>query len=146
MPTAPKPRYARPRPGRGRPAAAPYDERAEFRAQQSDPRIGLLRDSLLQLVRGDGRDLTARQLTAFMSIYMDDPDHSISSLADLLNIDRSAVTRIIDRLLQFGLVDREEDRENRRRTIVRRTAEGWMFFRTLMSAPSLRASRLAGAA
>jgi len=93
----------------------------------------VLHGTLLSLVRRDGRDLTARQLTAFLTVYMDDTTHTVSSLAELLHISRPGVTRIMDRLVQFDLVAREEDREDRRRVLVRRTTRGAVFFRELVS-------------
>ena len=102
-------------------------------ALASDPRIIVLRGTLLALVRRDGRDLTARQLTAFLTVYMDEVTHTVSSLAELLHISRPGVTRIMDRLVQFDLVAREEDREDRRRVLVRRTTRGAAFFRELVA-------------
>jgi DNA-binding MarR family transcriptional regulator len=101
-------------------------------ALTSDPRMLVLRGTLLALVRRDGRDLTARQLTAFLTVYMDEATHTVSSLAELLHISRPGVTRIMDRLVQFDLVSREEDREDRRRVLVRRTTRGAAFFRELV--------------
>ncbi len=92
----------------------------------------VLHGTLLSLVRRDGRDLTARQLTAFLTVYMDDTTHTVSSLATLLNISRPGVTRIMDRLVQFDLVAREEDRDDRRRVLVRRTQSGANFYRELV--------------
>ena len=107
-------------------------ESRALRALATDPRIVVLHGTLLSLVRRDGRDLTARQLTAFLSVYMDEHTHTVSSLAELLHISRPGVTRIMDRLVQFDLVSREEDREDRRRVLVRRTTRGTAFFRELV--------------
>src|SRR5262249_22795108 len=63
--------------------------------------IGVLHGTLLTLVRRDGRDLTARQLTAYLAVYLDEAPHTVSSLADLLQITRPGVTRIVDRLVEF---------------------------------------------
>ncbi len=70
-------------------------------APQPEPRIDLVRDVLLALVRRDGRDLTARQLSAFMIVYTRDEVQTVSSLADLMNISRPGVTRVMDRLVQY---------------------------------------------
>lgn len=113
-------------------AAGAPDNPKLMRALASDPRMIVLRGTLLALVRRDGRDLTARQLTAFLTVYMDETTHTVSTLADLLHISRPGVTRIMDRLVQFDLVAREEDREDRRRVLVRRTTRGAAFFRELV--------------
>ncbi len=112
--------------------AASLDTVRNTQALAADPRMVVLRGTLLALVRRDGRDLTARQLTAFLTVYMDDITHTVSSLAELLHISRPGVTRIMDRLVQFDLVAREEDREDRRRVLVRRTTRGAAFFRELV--------------
>ncbi len=109
------------------------DNARMMRALATDPRVVVLHGTLLSLVRRDGRDLTARQLTAFLSVYMDEQTHTVSSLAELLHISRPGVTRIMDRLVQFDLVAREEDREDRRRVLVRRTSRGVVFFRELVT-------------
>ena len=113
-------------------AAGVLDSARAAQALASDPRMIVLRGTLLALVRRDGRDLTARQLTAFLTVYMDESTHTVSSLAELLHISRPGVTRIMDRLVQFDLVAREEDREDRRRVLVRRTTRGVVFFRELV--------------
>lgn len=100
-------------------------------APMADPRVSVLRDTLLALVRQDGRDLTARQLTAFLLIYTAHATHTVSTLADEMNISRPGVTRVMDRLVQFDLISREEDREDRRRVLARRTSRGATFFREL---------------
>ena len=114
-------------------AAGGIDNPRALRALAADPRMIVLRGTLLALVRRDGRDLTARQLTAFLTVYMDDQTHTVSSLAELLHISRPGVTRIMDRLVQFDLVAREEDRDDRRRVLVRRTTRGAAFFRELVN-------------
>ena len=125
-----------------RPATIPHDNRARSRRGLMDAEAGLphrtddakidtLRSILLALVRRDGRDLTARQLTAFLSVYTADSVHTVSTLADEMNISRPGVTRVMDRLVQFDLMAREEDREDRRRVLARRTARGLEFFRDL---------------
>jgi DNA-binding MarR family transcriptional regulator len=93
--------------------------------------VGTLRRTLLTLVRRDGRDLTARQLTAFMTVYLDAQVHTVTSMADLLNVSRPGVTRILDRLAEYELVARQEDHEDRRRVLIRRTARGAAFLREL---------------
>jgi DNA-binding MarR family transcriptional regulator len=87
--------------------------------------------TLLALVRRDGRDLTARQLTSFMTVYLDSHVHTVSSMADVLCVSRPGVTRILDRLAEYDLVAREEDHDDRRRVLIRRTARGIAFLREL---------------
>ncbi len=90
-----------------------------------------MRDVLLTLVRRDGRDLTARQLSAFLIVYTNDDVQTVSSLAELMNISRPGVTRVMDRLVRFDLMAREEDQDDRRRVLARRTARGLTFHQEL---------------
>ena len=87
---------------------------------------------MLELVRRDGRDLTARQLTTLLSVYLEDETHSVSSVAKMLNISRPGVTRILDRLVEADLVTRAEDTADRRRVLIRRTRPGAEFVRELI--------------
>ncbi len=96
-----------------------------------DQRVDMLREILLTLVRRDGRDLTARQLSAFLIVYTEDEVQTVSSLAERMNISRPGVTRVMDRLVEFDLLSREEDRVDRRRVLARRTARGATFYRDL---------------
>jgi DNA-binding MarR family transcriptional regulator len=115
------------------------DETSENTVKRDDPHvitgqgIAVLHGMLLALVRRDGRDLTARQLAAFLSVYMDENTHTLSSLAELLDVSPPSVTRIMDRLVKFDLMTRRKDREDRRRVLVRRTTCGSAFFRELVS-------------
>lgn len=95
--------------------------------------VALIRGTMLELVRRDGRDLTARQLTTLLSVYLDDTVHSVSSIADMLNISRPGVTRILDRLVEADLVSRAEDPTDRRRVLVHRTRAGAHFVLDLIS-------------
>lgn len=94
--------------------------------------IALIRGTMLELVRRDGRDLTARQLTALLSVYLEPEIHSVSSVARLLNISRPGVTRILDRLVDADLVTRAEDPTDRRRVLIYRTRSGGQFVEDLI--------------
>jgi DNA-binding MarR family transcriptional regulator len=93
--------------------------------------IETIRKTMLTLVRQDGRDLTARQLTALLSVYLTDETQTVTSLANTLNVSRPGVTRILDRLVDADLVSRAEDRQDRRRVLIRRTVEGLRYVEQL---------------
>jgi DNA-binding MarR family transcriptional regulator len=52
-------------------------------------------------------------------------------LAEQLNISKPAITRALDRLAAFNFIEREQDTKDRRSVIVRRTAAGSAYQRTL---------------
>ncbi len=105
--------------------------------------VALLRGTMLELVRRDGRDLTARQLTTLLTVYLHEDVHSVSSLAKMLNISRPGVTRILDRLVEADLVSRAEDAADRRRVLVHRTPQGARYMRDLTEVAAQVAGELA---
>ncbi len=105
--------------------------------------VALLRGTMLELVRRDGRDLTARQLTTLLTVYLQDDVQSVSSLANMLNISRPGVTRILDRLVEADLVSRAEDAADRRRVLVHRTPQGVRYMRDLTEVAAQVAGELA---
>lgn len=107
--------------------------------------LRLIRGTMLDLVRRDGRDLTARQLTTLLTIYLQDQVYSVSMLAKMLNISRPGVTRILDRLVEAGLVSRAEDAADRRRVLVYRTSEGHRYVEDLDAVAEQVASEILAA-
>jgi DNA-binding MarR family transcriptional regulator len=92
--------------------------------QDANRFLHLIRGTILDLVRRDGRDLTARQLTTLLTIYLQDDAYSVGMLAKMLNISRPGVTRILDRLVEANLVSRAGNAEDRRLVLVHRTDDG----------------------
>jgi hypothetical protein len=50
-------------------------------AQQTDHMVGILRDTIVALVRRDGPDLSARQLGVFLTCYLQEGAHTVRGLA-----------------------------------------------------------------
>jgi len=91
----------------------------------------LLQGAMLGLVRHDIRDLSARQLGVFLTCYLIDGDHTVRGLAAALNVSKPAITRALDRLEGLDFARRREDPRDRRSVLVKHTAEGAAFLRTL---------------
>ena len=89
-----------------------------------EPLLGTLRHSIVGLVRRDGPDLSARQLAVFLACYLETEAQTVRGLAAKLNISKPAVSRALDRLEEFSLVRREDDRLDRRSVLIRRTRAG----------------------
>jgi DNA-binding MarR family transcriptional regulator len=89
-----------------------------------EPLLGTLRHSIVGLVRRDGPDLSARQLAIFLACYLETEAQTVRGLAAKLNISKPAVSRALDRLEEFSLVRREDDRLDRRSVLIRRTRAG----------------------
>jgi len=95
--------------------------------------LGMLRHSITELVRREGPDLTARQLATFLICYLETEAQTVRGLAAKLNVSKPAVTRALDRLVQFDLVRRKDDPLDRRSILVQRTQTGLGFLRELRS-------------
>jgi DNA-binding MarR family transcriptional regulator len=93
--------------------------------------VDILRRTMLALVRRDGPDLTARQLSVFLTCYLEDEAQTVRGLAVQLNIARATISRALDRLSEFDLVRRKTDPLDRRSVLVQRTATGTEFLSDL---------------
>lgn len=99
----------------------------------SDQLVGVLRDTVVALVRRDGPDLSARQLGVFLTCYLQDNAHTVRGLAAELNVSKPAITRALDRLGELDLARRKVDPMDRRSVLVQRTLKGTAFLRDLRS-------------
>src|SRR5450432_1864586 len=97
----------------------------------SDGLAGILRTAIVELVRRDGPDLSARQLGVFLTSYLETEAQTVRGLAAKLNVSKPAITRALDRLAEFDLVRRKTDPADRRSVLVQRTATGMAFQREL---------------
>ncbi len=102
----------------------------------SDQLVGVLRDTIVALVRRDGADLSARQLGVFLTCYLQDGAHTVRGLAAELNVSKPAITRALDRLSELELARRKVDPTDRRSVLVQRTLKGAAFLRDLRSTMS----------
>ena len=99
--------------------------------QSADQLVGVLRDTIVSLVRRDGPDLSARQLGVFLTCYLQEGAHTVRGLAADLNVSKPAITRALDRLGELDLARRKVDPMDRRSVLVQRTLKGAAFLRDL---------------
>ena len=99
----------------------------------ADQLVGILRDTVVALVRRDGPDLSARQLGVFLTCYLEDGSHTVRGLAAELNVSKPAITRALDRLGELDLARRKVDPADRRSVLVQRTLKGAAFLRDMRS-------------
>ena len=97
----------------------------------TDQLIGILRDTVVALVRRDGPDLSARQLGVFLTVYLNDGPHTVRGLAAELNVSKPAITRALDRLGELDLARRKVDPMDRRSVLVQRTLKGAALLRDM---------------
>jgi len=97
----------------------------------ADQLVGILRETIVALVRREGPDLSARQLGVFLTCYLRDGGHTVRGLAAELNVSKPAITRALDRLGELDLARRKVDPLDRRSILVQRTPKGAAFLRDL---------------
>jgi DNA-binding MarR family transcriptional regulator len=91
--------------------------------------LDLWRGAIVESVRRDGPDLSARQMALLLTVYITRPPHTVRGLADTLKVSKPAVTRAVDRLSDYGLVKRKVDDTDRRSVLIQRTVKGSVFLR-----------------
>ena len=94
---------------------------------------GVLRRTIVELVRRDRHDLSARQFGVFLICYLENEAQTVRGLAEALDISKPAISRALDRLAEFELVRRKTDPQDRRSVLVQRTPPGSAFFREIKS-------------
>lgn len=110
----------------------PGNDGAFVMSRNADNRmLQLLRDTIVSTVRGEGPDLSARQLAVFLSCYLEDGAHTVRGLAQSLNVSKPAITRALDRLSELDLARRKVDPLDRRSILVQRTLKGSAYLRDL---------------
>ncbi len=99
------------------------------------------RHALVESVRRETPDLSARQMALLLTVYLTQPPHTVRGLAQALNISKPAVTRALDRLQGLGYIRRAADVMDRRNVLIGRTAAGSAYlkdFAAMLSAGQTR--------
>lgn len=91
--------------------------------------LDLWRKAITITVQRDAPDLSARQMSLLLTVYLLDPPHTVRGLATALNVSKPAITRALDRLSELELIRRKPDPEDRRSVLIQRTVKGSVFLR-----------------
>lgn len=78
-------------------------------------------------VQAASPDLTMRQISILLTVYLDPPPHTVRGLAARLGVAKPVITRALDTMGALGLLSRQRDERDRRNVLVRRTVEGALF-------------------
>jgi len=89
--------------------------------------LEIWRLALVDSVRREGPDLSARQLALLLTVYLTPPPHTVRGLAATLGVSKPAISRALDRLGTLGFVKRKPDEDDRRNVLVQRTVKGSVF-------------------
>ncbi len=94
-----------------------------------DQALEVWRGAVLEVVRRDPADLSARQMAVVLTVYLSPPPHTVRGLARTLNVSKPAITRALDRLEKLEFVRRKPDESDRRSVLVQRTVKGSVYLR-----------------
>lgn len=89
--------------------------------------LEIWRGAIVNSVRNDSPDLSARQMAVLSTVYLTSPPHTVRGLAQQLNVSKPAITRAIDRLSELDMVRRKVDENDRRSVLIHRTVKGSVF-------------------
>ncbi|MBT9371439.1 MarR family winged helix-turn-helix transcriptional regulator [Rhizobium sp. CSW-27] len=93
--------------------------------------LGLWHRVTLEQVRQGGHDLSFRQLSILLHIYLVPPPHTVRGLAATLGVSKPVITRALDSMGALQLVDRVRDERDRRNVVIRRTLSGALYLEKL---------------
>lgn len=96
----------------------------------------------LAMVRDDEPDLSMRQMTILLEVYLEAPPHTVRGLAERLGVTKPVVTRALDTMGRLGLLSRTRDPGDRRNVLIKRTVDGALFVERLGDLLVSRAAEL----
>ena len=99
-------------------------------------------DVNLASVRDDKPDLSARQVSILLTVYLQAPPHTVRGLAGKLGVSKPVITRALDAMGKLDLVNRRRDTEDRRNVLVQRTVTGSLYVEYLADMIAERAGNL----
>ncbi len=93
--------------------------------------LQLWHDVALAQVHGEEPDLSVRQMSILLTIYMEAPPHTVRGLAQKLGVSKPVITRALDSMGKLGLVTRRRDETDKRNVLVQRTVKGVLYLERL---------------
>ena len=93
--------------------------------------LKLWHDVGLAQVKDDEPDLSLRQMTILLHIYLEAPPHTVRGLAAKLNVSKPVITRALDAMGKLGFVARRRDEKDLRNVLVQRTVKGSLYLERL---------------
>ena len=91
--------------------------------------LDIWRRAIVESVRLDAPDLSARQMSLLLSVYLTSAPHTVRGLANLLKVSKPAITRAVNRLTGLDMVRRKPDPDDKRSVLIQRTVRGSAFLR-----------------
>ena len=85
------------------------------------------REVMCDAVRADGPDLSMRQWSILLTVYLNAGPHTVRALARDLNVPKPAISRALDALSILGFVKRVRDVRDKRIVLVQKTTAGAIY-------------------
>jgi DNA-binding MarR family transcriptional regulator len=85
----------------------------------------------LHMVQDDDPDLSLRQMSILLTVYLEAPPHTVRDLARRLDVSKPVITRALDSMGKLDLVARRRDEKDRRNVLVQRTVKGVLYLERL---------------
>ena len=85
----------------------------------------------LFFVRDEDPDLSMRQMSILLTVYLEAPPHTVRGLAARLNVSKPVITRALDSMGKHGLISRRRDEADKRNVLIQRTVDGVLFVERL---------------
>ncbi|MDG1020431.1 MAG: MarR family winged helix-turn-helix transcriptional regulator [Emcibacteraceae bacterium] len=89
--------------------------------------LRLWKQTLTNIVLKKGPDLTTRQLSVMLMVYLEPKQHTVRGLAAAIDVSKPVIIRCIDTLSILGLIKRVRDENDRRSVFITRTVRGAVF-------------------
>ena len=89
--------------------------------------LRLLHQTALDQARENAPDLTLRQTAILLTIYLEAPPHTVRGLAARLSVTKPVITRALDTMGGYGLVERRRDPADMRNVLIKRTVAGSLY-------------------
>lgn len=100
--------------------------------EKTNPRmLKVWREAHRACVRSNDPDLTSRQMSILLTVYMSEPPHTVRGIAQDLNVSKPVITRALDTMGRMGLIKRKKDENDRRSIFIQRTVKGAVFLSEL---------------
>jgi len=104
--------------------------------------LTLWQNVALAMVQDDEPDLSVRQMSILLTIYLEAPPHTVRDLAKKLGVTKPVTTRALDTMGKFELVSRRRDEKDRRNVLIQRTVKGSLYLERLADTIGKHSARL----
>lgn len=93
--------------------------------------LKLWHDVSLAMVREAEPDLSLRQISILLTIYLEAPPHTVRDIARKLKVSKPVVTRALDTMGKLDFVSRRRDSKDKRNVLIQRTVKGALYLERL---------------